>query len=1196
MPLDDPALDPEVTDVAVDEPVDEPAVEATGEDDGPSGVILTLLPADPASLEVPGGDPAEELHVTMVYVTGDASTLTADQIAAVAQAVDPVIAAQPVISARVAGIATLGEEGAVVLLLEAPELDAMREAMMSAVVATGIPLAEQFPQFIAHLTVGYSDVPADLISAALPLQNSTITFGSVGFHLAGEVFDRPLGGTQPSAPAVEAPGPESGDVGASFAVSHAWEFAPSPTKPKRDPRDIKRVDDGRFAPDSGSLPPRGDRPGAGGATSKDGPQAKKPPAAADAPASGGSGGGGGDGPVKSGGSSSGRAPTPEEKAAWEKAVNEIVQRDGVSEEEANKRLQNLLKNEGAKPAEKPAAGPKPGLLDPIDELPQVVAKAAPRPDAPNLEEDDPFPDTSPSGAPIADFKGAGSGVVVYADGSIYDGLGWQKKAGQASIHGATEMANPFHGEDGRFAPKVVEMAATPPAPPVLVGLKALDSEIVPALGEGLPYLVEGVPYLALLEVYAPPEAVLAALDGIGDEEYESVGTSALSASGPFRRAILVDPTNLVSVYETIKEAVTAAELKFKDYPFAVQLGAVSKEDARALKGTEMRFGGLIIVSADGSVAGAASPDQQEVQMDDTATQPEATMTTQSTAEMAEGDPEMMEGAQPIVGEDGMPMCPQCGSPLDETGTECPACGWVVGQPVEGAAPTAPAAPMEMATVTNEIDVTMEASSSGQATWEGLLAVEGVMSGDGRTIDMGALTWRELPLPLMMMTQNPVGGEGHDGAQLCGRIDWIERREGSQPDVGEIWGGGVVDTGSEFGQEAARLVSDRMLRGVSVDLDDTEMAVEGPEDANPMDLLMGGGTLYVQKARIMGATLTPFPAFQEAQIAMVNGDALAASLMGEGCDCELAEALVAAAGAPLPGAQFRVFTPVNPEGMALVAAASAPVRPPLEWFQPTKFDAPQPFSVTADGRLTGYVATWGSCHIGFRDRCVGVPKSASNYRYFANKKVQCADGTLVATGPIVVDTVHPDLRLKASDAQAFYADTGCAVADVALYEDEIGIQACGALRPTATPEQVRTLRASDVSPDWRAINGRLECVGLLAVNTSGFITPALVAAAGHPSATGGGDWRPRPVQPGKIAARFDATSGEVLALVAAGIPARSADDDVMSEMRALADELRPLAQARVAERAERAAAITARFKAQRAEALATKKTALAARFR
>lgn len=1074
MPLDDPALDPEVTDVAVDEPVDEPAVEATGEDDGPSGVILTLLPADPTSLEVPGGDPAEELHVTMVYVTGDASTLTADQIAAVAQAVDPVIAAQPVISARVAGIATLGEEGAVVLLLEAPELDAMREAMMSAVVATGIPLAEQFPQFIAHLTVGYSDVPADLISAALPLQNSTITFGSVGFHLAGEVFDRPLGGTQPAAPAVEAPGPESGDVGASFAVSHAWEFAPSPTKPKRDPRDIKRVDDGRFAPDSGSLPPRGDRPGAGGATSKDGPQAKKPPAAADAPASGGSGGGGGDGPVKSGGSSSGRAPTP-------------VRLTGQS---------------------------------------------------------------------------------------------WKSPQ---------ECANPFHGEDGRFAPKVVEMAATPPAPPVLVGLKALDSEIVPALGEGLPYLVEGVPYLALLEVYAPPEAVLAALDGIGDEEYESVGTSALSASGPFRRAILVDPTNLVSVYETIKEAVTAAELKFKDYPFAVQLGAVSKEDARALKGTEMRFGGLIIVSADGSVAGAASPDQQEVQMDDTATQPEATMTTQSTAEMAEGDPEMMEGAQPIVGEDGMPMCPQCGSPLDETGTECPACGWVVGQPVEGAAPTAPAAPMEMATVTNETDVTMEASSSGQATWEGLLAVEGVMSGDGRTIDMGALTWRELPLPLMMMTQNPVGGEGHDGAQLCGRIDWIERREGSQPDVGEIWGGGVVDTGSEFGQEAARLVSDRMLRGVSVDLDDTEMAVEGPEDANPMDLLMGGGTLYVQKARIMGATLTPFPAFQEAQIAMVNGDALAASLMGEGCDCELAEALVAAAGVPLPGAQFRVFTPVNPEGMALVAAASAPVRPPLEWFQPTKFDAPQPFSVTADGRLTGYVATWGSCHIGFRDRCVGVPKSASNYRYFANKQVQCADGTLVATGPIVVDTVHPDLRLKASDAQAFYADTGCAVADVALYEDEIGIQACGALRPTATPEQVRTLRASDVSPDWRAINGRLECVGLLAVNTSGFITPALVAAAGAIE-------HGRPQKPGKIAARFDATSGEVLALVAAGIPARSADDDVMSEMRALVDELRPLAQARVAERAERAAAITARFKAQRAEALATKKTALAARFR
>lgn len=167
----------------------------------------------------------------------------------------------------------------------------------------------------------------------------------------------------------------------------------------------------------------------------------------------------------------------------------------------------------------------------------------------------------------------------------------------------------------------------------------------------------------------------------------------------------------------------------------------------------------------------------------------------------------------------------------------------------------------------------------------------------------------------------------------------------------------------------------------------------------------------------------------------------------------------------------------------------------------------------------------------------------------------------ARGTIMMDTVHPDLKMRASDAQAFYAHTGSAVADVALYEDQWGIAAAGALRPGVTPEQVRALRGSDISPDWRPIGGRLECVALLAVNTSGFITPAL-AASGSQAING--------VAPGRLAAMLDIDSGEVTALVAAGMvqhrphEQRAAIERLQSEMAALQEFLQPI-------RAERARA-------------------------
>jgi len=605
------------------------------------------------------------------------------------------------------------------------------------------------------------------------------------------------------------------------------------------------------------------------------------------------------------------------------------------------------------------------------------------------------------------------------------------------------------------------------------------------------------PYVALVAAEGDIVAIANAVAGL--ELVATANVVAVMTDPEMTRAGLqIDEVAVQTLVDQIMAAIEGVATEAEAFPPMIQTGAVMPEELDPLVGVAVDFTGVCVIGEAGAVQGVEMGKKKQ-------------MGKKMVAKAADDpcwDGYEMEGMK----KKGKALVPNCVK-------------------IENSMAAEPAAEPAM----------------GQQ-WEGILVIEGIMSGDGRKIEMNALTWRELPLPLMIMTENPVGGGGHDGARLGGRIDWIERRSD-----GQVWGGGVLDTESAAGLEAKRLMTPdqsgrSLLRGVSVDLDDVEMLME---EAESMEQLMDGtGTLSVAKARIMGATLTPFPAFQEAQVVLV-GDVLTASLSGEDCDCVNNKSLVAAAGRPKRGAEMRVFTPFGVD--ALVASAAAiPVNPPMAWFKMPKLDGPTPLKVMANGRVYGHVAAWGSCHIGFKDRCVSVPKSSFRYRYFANKQTLTAEGKMVNSGPIVIDTVHPDLQMRASDAQAFYADTGCAVADVALFEDEYGIVAAGAVRPSASPEQIRKLRGSDVSPDWRTINGKLECVGLLGVNTSGFVTPALVA-----SAMKYGGRTPR--TPGKVAATMK--DGKVLALVAAGMVQHSETSTIEAELEQLKSFLAPLIEER-----------------------------------
>lgn len=364
-------------------------------------------------------------------------------------------------------------------------------------------------------------------------------------------------------------------------------------------------------------------------------------------------------------------------------------------------------------------------------------------------------------------------------------------------------------------------------------------------------------------------------------------------------------------------------------------------------------------------------------------------------------------------------------------------------------------------------------------WEGTFVVEGIRSGDRRGIADNAITWddADLPMPLMAMFENPVGGDGHDGAMLAGRIDAVERRDG-----GKVWGRGFIDPMSPGGPMLVNALDKQLMRGCSVDLDSIQYQDKMTE-SGPFRLITEG--------RLRGLTATPFQAFTEATISLSVDSAETA----DGAIDDTAIALAASAGATI---RASIWTPVDSvESLVASGGRSIPIDPPAAWFAKTDLGGITPLTITQDGRIFGHVAAWGTCHISFSNRCQTVPRSATNYAAFRTGTVLTAEGTQVRTGPLVMDTVHPDLRWKASDAQAFYSDTGCAVADIVPYEDKYGIAVFGAIRPDVTPAQLRALRASDVSPDWRSINGhRLECCAMLAVNNSGFKLPqTIVASAG-----------------------------------------------------------------------------------------------------
>jgi hypothetical protein len=361
--------------------------------------------------------------------------------------------------------------------------------------------------------------------------------------------------------------------------------------------------------------------------------------------------------------------------------------------------------------------------------------------------------------------------------------------------------------------------------------------------------------------------------------------------------------------------------------------------------------------------------------------------------------------------------------------------------------------------------------TGAAFYIPMLVPEGVETGDGRSFEPNAIEVRDLPLPLLWQIKT---GEGHAGSVVVGRIDSVDRIEGG---IGHAKG--VFDNGP-YGREAQRLVENGFLRGVSADLDQFEAKEHGAGSENSEgDDEIGGKKLTINHARVMAATIVAKPAFQECTIAvnkaiptyqeedMIPED----GVYEESTDSfEIAQALTASG----------------------FLESEIPTTPPTEWFQKPALTKATPLTVTPEGKVFGHIAAWHVNHIGM-PRATRPPRSRSKYAYFHTGVVRTAEGTDMPVGQLTLAGGHASLQADARAAAKHYDDTASAIADVHAGEDDYGIWVAGSLRPDATEAQIRALRASAPSGDWRPIGGSLELVAVCQVNVPGFpIARAMVA--------------------------------------------------------------------------------------------------------
>lgn len=327
--------------------------------------------------------------------------------------------------------------------------------------------------------------------------------------------------------------------------------------------------------------------------------------------------------------------------------------------------------------------------------------------------------------------------------------------------------------------------------------------------------------------------------------------------------------------------------------------------------------------------------------------------------------------------------------------------------------------------------------------------------DGRKVSSEGFGVHDLPRSIKMQTRS---AGGHDGAEICGRLDEVT------VDGNNVSGRGWL-LNDAVGRRAAFLIKTQALRGNSIDLsvaqEDVGISINETDDGNL------SFEMEFRNAKIGATTLCTEPAFHNAGATIPDGWTIS------GVDD--AESVVASLSECSPLHAFEFSTATMEPTFALAD------------FEDPKFDGPTPLVVTDSGFVYGHLAAWGTNHMDAGSLRITPPHSRTDYAYFATGHV-LTDAGPIPTGRLVLGGNHAGSSVGWRAAVDHYANTCAAWADVAIGEDAFGIWISGVVRPGTTPEQIHVARASSISGDWRMLGGSLELVAALSVNAPGFPIP------------------------------------------------------------------------------------------------------------
>lgn len=341
----------------------------------------------------------------------------------------------------------------------------------------------------------------------------------------------------------------------------------------------------------------------------------------------------------------------------------------------------------------------------------------------------------------------------------------------------------------------------------------------------------------------------------------------------------------------------------------------------------------------------------------------------------------------------------------------------------------------------------------------VLALLDKKTGDGRMLLSAGADTRELPLSIRFQTQS---ASGHDGARVSGALFEVT----VDPESGVMSGRGYLLNDAN-GREHARLIKTGAMRGNSVDLADARARLVMEDE-------MDDSYIEFTSFRLAATTGVATPAFADAR-AVISEDMSEEELMAS---LETDEPLIVTFSAD----DAFVINVLGIEDDEVVASGAT--RVPFDAFYQPETAHPQKIVVTEEGFVYGHLALWESCHDGYADKCLRVPRPTDGYASF-NKPGPLTERGQVETGPIFAFGGHRSAK-SARTIEDAYGGIENAWADVRVVEGRFGPWLSGVVRPGVADEIVYAVRASRISGHW--VNGRLKAI--VSVNAEGYDVPGM----------------------------------------------------------------------------------------------------------